>query len=186
MDAVRVIAITGLRRSGKDEIAKVLGEKWGFDNVKVAGPLKQVIMSLFNMTEDHVEGHMKDVIDERWGITPRLAMQFIGTEVMQYKIQEIMPHIGRNFWMKKLCDLIKANPNKLFAISDVRFLHEVSELKKAFPNQVCVVKVIRPSLFAGEECDTHSSELEWQHIQEDILITNDGDLDSLRAKIYQL
>lgn len=181
----RIIAITGCKRSGKDATAEFLKNK-GYENVKVAGVLKDVVKTLFQMDHSQVEGDFKEVVDERWGITPRQAMQFIGTEVMQYKIQELMPHIGRRFWINNLCKYIQQKPDKIFAISDIRFPHEVEELKKHFGNQVFVLKLIRSEHSDMYTHDDHSSEKEWLHISADATIENNGSIDELYMEIKDL
>ena len=40
-------------------------------------------MEMFGFTEDQVFGDAKDVIDPVWGVTPRLVLQVLGTELMQ-------------------------------------------------------------------------------------------------------
>ena len=86
------------------------------------------------------------------------------------------------FWVKQLCDRLSNDETttKKFAISDVRFLHEVKELREQFGNRVCVIKIVRPG---NKATDTHVSETEWLYIKEDILIENDGSLEDLYAKV---
>jgi dephospho-CoA kinase len=177
-----IIAITGLCRSGKDEIANYLAQNHRFKLCKVASALKQAIKVIFNMTDDQVEGHLKEVVDDRWGISPRQALQFIGTDIMQYKIQELLPHIGRSFWIRQLCESISYDPSMRIAISDIRFFHEVEELKKQFPNQVVVLKVIRNIALSRYKID-HPSEIEWQYIKEDILVENNDTISDLHSKV---
>ena len=166
---MHIIALTGLRRSGKDEVANYLSKNYGYTNVKFAATLKRVVKSMFDMNDDQVEGELKDAIDYRWGITPRQAMQFMGTEVMQYKIQELLPCVGRNFWAKQLCCQIKTSPYSMFAISDARFVHEIEELKSQFLN-VQVVRIIRqPAL---DQIDDHCSEKEWLEINPNYTLIN--------------
>jgi dephospho-CoA kinase len=177
----RIIAITGLKCSGKDAAADYLGKNFGYKNVKIAGNLKQIIKLMFNMTKEHVDGKLKDVVDERWGISPRSAMQFIGTDVMQYKIQEIMPNIKRNFWLQQF--LLSIEESQKYIISDVRFKHEVDEIRKKYGGDVYVLKIVRPSLVNEE---THASETEWVDIKEDGIIMNDGSLEDLYVKISRM
>lgn len=179
----RIIAIAGMKRAGKDTIADYLQQHHGYQNKKVAHTLKEVVKLAFTMNDEQVEGDLKDVVDKRWGITPRLAMQFIGTEVMQYKIQEILPDIGRLFWIKQLCEHInQLDKSVRVSISDVRFVHEVEELRRQFGNQLYVIKVTRP-MQSHNIIDEHPSEIEWKQIHEDCLIENEGDLADLHKKV---
>lgn len=173
-----------MKRAGKDAIADYIVKAHNYHNIKVASTLKDVIKIMFNMSHDQVEGDTKEVVDSRWGITPRQAMQFVGTEVMQYKIQELMPTVGRYFWIKQLCEKIKESPpTTKFAVSDIRFVHEVEELRRQFGQEVFVLKVMRP---CTDEEDMHASEQEWMHIPCDITISNNGNLIDLYNHVNDL
>ena len=177
-----IIAICGPKRAGKDTIADHLISKYNYEKIKIADPLKSVTKELFGFTEDQIgETDAKDIIDERWGITPRRALQFFGTEVMQYKIQELLPDIGRKFWINRLVEGSISNPGAKYVISDLRFLHEYEELYKKTKDNLCIIKVLRPG--KTDEKDTHVSELEYKGIKEDILLINDGDIGNLLIKL---
>lgn len=173
----KIIAICGIKRSGKDTIADHIISKYDYEKIKLADPLKFAVQKLFNFTDDQVgDSDDKDKIDPNWDITPRQVMQFFGTEVMQYKIQELLPTIGRKFWINSLIKNIK--PMKNYIISDLRFQHEYEELRK---HNVFIIKVIRPTTNISK--DNHLSEEEWQNIPENILIVNDSDINSLLIKV---
>jgi hypothetical protein len=95
----KIIAICGAKRSGKDVLADYLVKKYNYERLAFADPLKLTVKNLFNFDDDQLgigedKGtDKKDIIDERWGITPRAALQFFGTEIMQEKIQELLPNI---------------------------------------------------------------------------------------------
>jgi hypothetical protein len=135
---------------------------------------------MFGWSPKHMEDDEKDHVDEKWGISPRDAMKFIGTEMMQYKIQELLPEIGRNFWIKQLINKINVGENII--ISDLRFVHEFLMIKEHFPNAV-IVKVMKQT--AGH-LDLHSSEVEWKDIVEDVLIDNNGSMEDLRAQVDRI
>jgi hypothetical protein len=128
----RVIAICGLKRSGKDTIADYLCEEHGYEKIKIAAPLKDALKVMFGFSDEQIEGDSKDVIDIKWGITPRKVMQFFGTEVMQYQIQDLLPNVGRTFWIKSLMEQhISKFPHKKYVIPDLRFKHEYTLLNNA-------------------------------------------------------
>lgn len=133
----KIIAICGLKRTGKDTIADYLCKNYGYTKIRISNPLKQGLKVMFGFTDEQLETDMKDVVDERWGVEPRKVMQFIGTDIMQYQINEILPTIGRNFWIKSLIEEhFNRTNNKddtnhnLFVISDLRFHHEYELLSK--------------------------------------------------------
>jgi hypothetical protein len=121
----RIIAICGLKRSGKDTIADFLCQHYGYEKIKIAAPLKNGLKAMFGFTDEQIEGDDKDVVDPRWGVEPRKVMQFFGTEVMQYQVQTLLPNIGRTFWIQSLVQqYIQPHPSKLYVIPDLRFHHE--------------------------------------------------------------
>lgn len=173
----RIVAICGLKRSGKDTIANYLSEKHNFKHVKIAGPLKQVCGILFGFTQKQMEEDEKDIIDTRLGITPRVALQFFGTEMMQYKIQEILPDIGRNFWIDLLLEKLN-DEHANYVISDLRFLHEYNAIRAK--HNIFIIKVSKED---NQLNDVHCSEKEWKTIPEDVLIDNNSTILSLYKKI---
>jgi hypothetical protein len=177
---MKVIAICGYKRSGKDSIANFLVATYGYTPLKIAEGLKSMIKTMFDFTDDQLEV-TKDIIDERWGITPRRAMQFFGTEIMQQEVQKLLPDVGRSFWMRKITNtLANASDNEKFVISDMRFYHEYEALKDFYPY---IIKVTNPNV----KCvDTHCSETEFATIPHHIEVINDGTLEALYEKITHI
>lgn len=216
----RIIAICGAKRSGKDVLAEHLVRKYNYERIAFAEPLKHAIKTLFNFDDEQVGigedtgTGKKDALDERWGITPRAALQFFGTEVMQEKIQELLPDIKRNFFANTLKNYIKtrmdANEGQRFVISDLRFLHEY-EVLFSIPNirkdDIAIIRVIRPDAgFLGisnardacgscdaNPCDavaaasiSHKSEQEYINIPYDIILFNNGTIDAYIEKFDKI
>ena len=99
----KIIAICGAKRCGKDVLAEHIIKKYNYTRLSFADPLKVAVKGLFNFDDDQVGigvdtgTDKKDIIDERWGITPRAALQFFGTEMMQEKIQGLLPGFKGSF-----------------------------------------------------------------------------------------
>jgi hypothetical protein len=172
MNIPKVIAICGHKRCGKDTLATYICKKYGYENIKIASKLKDTMKLLFGFTDDQLETE-KETVDPRWGITPRKAMQFFGTEVMQFQLQKIIPNIDRSFWIKSTIEEMEKHPQKSYIISDMRFMHEHQELMKRFP--VTVIRINRYS----KTYDTHISETEYNNIPYDILLNNTSTIDHL-------
>ncbi len=177
----RIIALCGQRRSGKDTIADIFVENWGYEKIKIASKLKKIIQILFNFSDSQMEDSHKDSIDENWNISPRQAMQFFGTEIMQFKLQELLPSVGRLFFIKSLIDehINTGIDNKLI-ISDLRFVHEWNLLKKY---NCYIIKVERDN---NDISDTHISETELEKIEPDLIIKNNENIDSLKKNIFSI
>ena len=186
-----IIAICGAKRSGKDVLAKHLVATRGFKKLSFAEPLKKAVRELFNFNdiqvgidEENAVGDEKDIIDERWGISPRKALQFFGTEIMQHSINELIPNTNRGFLADILLSRISGNSCDSYVISDMRFLHEYNKLKSMTKARdacsLIVVKISRPSINIAEvKRDTHISENEYIDIPYDVEIINDGAISDL-------
>ena len=195
-----IIAICGAKRSGKDVLAKHLVATRGFKKLSFAEPLKKVVKELFNFNdiqvgidEENAVGDEKEIIDERWGISPRKALQFFGTEIMQHAINELIPNTNKGFLADILLSRISGNSCDSYVISDMRFLHEYNKLKSSVEvGKSCsliVVKISRPAVnisevagvagVAGGVRDAHISENEYIDIPYDVEIINDGAISDL-------
>lgn len=174
----KVIAITGAKRCGKDTLANYIASRYQYEKLKLADPLKACVCALFDFTAEQVEDDSKEIVDKRWSISPRQALQFFGTEVMQYKIQELLPAIDRSFVVKSM--LNKMHPDKYYIISDMRFYHEYEEIAKHNP---FIIRIDRPS---NQEFDTHSTDCEYKDIPFHMNIVNDKDIHSMKKKFDTL
>lgn len=175
----KIIALCGAKRCGKDTLANYITHKYHYRRIAFADPLKEAVNALFNFTAEQTgNGDVKDTIDEKWGITPRKALQFFGTEVLQYKMQELLPDVERKFLAYSLVSRIKHNPDDLYIISDMRFIHEYEEINKlgAF-----IIRLDRPLTAENHNLDVpvHPSEIEYRQIPFDLHINNDKDIASL-------
>jgi hypothetical protein len=187
----KIIAICGLKRSGKDTLANIISEKYTYEHVKISKKLKETCKLLFNFTDDQMEKDIKEEIDPRWGVSPRKCMQYFGTEMMQYQIQNLL-NIGKKFWINSLLNEIDGNMNdKKYVISDLRFLHEYEEIKKRNGIIICVDRILTRSSHQGVDHlmnrvsehgdvslneaieDPHISEQEYKKFDYDLIIKND-------------
>jgi dephospho-CoA kinase len=198
MPMPRIIAICGAKRSGKDVLAEHIVKQYHYERVAFANPLKQAVKALFDFDDEQVETDKKDVMDENWGITPRAALQFFGTEMMQEKIQELLPDIKRNFFANTLknyiasrCDADADGHRTSFVISDMRFLHEY-EMLFHIPNirkeDIAVIRVLRPTTtgVADAASDSHISELEYINIPYDVVLVNNSTIENYLAKFDKI
>ena len=184
-----IIAICGAKRSGKDVLAKYIVATRGFKKLSFAEPLKKAVRELFNFNdiqvgidEENAVGDEKEIIDERWGISPRKALQFFGTEIMQHTIDELIPNTNRGFLadilLSRISDAASDTCNN-YVISDLRFLHEYNKLKSSAKiRSLIIVKISRPSINIVER-DTHISEKEYIDIPYDVELVNDGAIGDL-------
>ncbi len=195
-DKLMVIAVCGARRSGKDTICDRLCSHHGFIKASFATPIKAMVREAFGFTNEQLENHAKDEVDARYGITPRRALQFLGTEVMQYQLQQLLPQMGREFWSKRLVDKYigpvrggsTPSSNKV-VISDMRFLHEYDAVREAVRERHGVLQVWHverannPMMHHDVNVDSHASETEWRAIPKFLHLSNDATIDALYQKV---
>jgi dephospho-CoA kinase len=169
----KIIAICGEKRSGKDVLANYIAHKYGYTKLAFADPLKNIVKLIFDFNDIQVgideincNGTEKDTIDERWGISPRQALQFFGTEIFQNNIQQLIPNINKDFFANSLINKIK--DNHTYVISDIRFLHEYEKLKNY---DLTIIRISRPTNFFNT--DNHLSEQEFKKLPFDFEIVND-------------
>ena len=130
------------------------------------------------MSEEQIDGDNKEVVDTNWNITPREVMQFIGTEVFQYKIQEIIPNCNREFWIKSFVNTLQTQKKGNIVVSDLRFLHEYNYMKNNIPtHEILVIRIDNIANNMYDLNDTHISETEYMKIPVDFHINNNMNCD---------
>ena len=183
----KIIAVCGYKRSGKDTIAKYLNKKYNYKHLKITYKLKECLKLLFDLRDHELETDKKDKINKKWNVTPRKLMQFIGTEIFQYKIQEILPDIDKKFWIKtfltdSLVNNLRNKKDFHIVISDIRFIHEYEELKK-LNIPISVIKVTKDNIMIDSNEELHISEREFIKIPYDKEILNNSTFDDMYKKI---
>jgi hypothetical protein len=124
---MKLIALTGRAGSGKTTIANMLCQRHGFVRQSFAGPLKSMMSTLLReagCTPGGVEHFLNGEGKERHceylqGVTPRRAMQTLGTE---WGRDLIGPGLWTDVMHRKL---LMYGPADRVVIDDVRFENEV-------------------------------------------------------------
>jgi len=177
-----LIGVCGKARSGKDEFTNILRIEYKYIQYFFAKPVKDACKVIFDLTDEQLYGDLKEVIDERWNITPREMLQTFGTEIMQYEFGNKLPafkdKIYRSFWVEKFKNWYNANKDMNIVISDVRFEHELKALREL---NAVIVKVDASKRIVST--DSHVSENELNDIEPDYIIDNNESLDDLHANV---
>lgn len=156
-------------KSGKTTAARYLAQKHGYSRHRFAGPLKLMLKVGFGLTDDHVDGHLKEEpTDLLGGATPRHAMQTMGFEWGRRLVHEDLWVIA---WMN-------TRPKGPIVCDDLRFPNEYEALRKLDGK---VIRVIRPGY---SHSGSHDSEA--HVLPHDIEILNDGSLEDFLAKLDDL
>lgn len=181
---VTLIGISGLKGHGKDTVGQLLAEALGEQAVclAIADPIKRACADWFGWPLEQLTGTdtaWKETPDPNWdGLTPRRAMQIIGTEIGR--------QLHSDVWIRETVRRAQTErqAGRCAIITDVRFDNEVLQLARCGG---VLIGVERPGFRTGYG-EAHASEQQAQRLvqEADYLITNDGTLDDLRVRVAEL
>lgn len=120
---VPCFGIMGAIGCGKDTTAQYLIDTHGFKKVSFAKKVKDIAAVSFGWDRALLEGntpesrHWRDLEDPFWKITPRSALQKIGTEMFRTQVSD-------DFWIKCAQKEIE-DSNVPVVIADCRFENEI-------------------------------------------------------------
>jgi len=169
-----IVGLVGYKGSGKSEVAKVFERIGGYERMKFAGGLKEMLRAYLRYVgvperqiEDMIEGSEKELPSHYLaGRTPRHAMQTLGTEWGRHEI-------GTNLWIDGAMSAALQHDRVVF--DDVRFWNEADAIRS---HGGVLIRVERES--AGWT-DAHPSEADIMSIECDHCILNDRGLPELAA-----
>lgn len=155
-----IVAFLGRARSGKDTCGDYLVNNYHYKKYSFADPLKRALHELFDFDSDQLYGHKKEIIDPRWNISPREAMQVVGTEIAQYTFPKVMPKLKEKvpencFFVKCFEYWREKHPHDALVITDVRFEHEITTLLSM---GATLIYIERPVNHQEKNVRNHSSE----------------------------
>lgn len=169
-----IIGISGKARSGKDTIANYLVEKYGFSRVGWAERLKKGIAVFHGWDERHIEGELKDVVDPKWGYSPRHAFVGMGTDLIRNQWDV-------DFWVKSALLPLMDKPG-YFCFADTRFPNEGEKIRELGGINIRVVRADAQKV----ESDDHESEAGLPDHLIDHVIENNSTLEHLYAKVREI
>jgi hypothetical protein len=139
----RLIAFTGPAHSGKTTAANLLCEKFGYNRISFARPLRDMLLAI-GLTEEELSGGKEEPSKLLYGTTPRRAMQSLG---------DWGRSLDENFWLGLFTRKMLHGPaGARWVCDDCRYDNEAAAIR-AFGG--VVVRVDRPGLDFRTE---HSSE----------------------------
>jgi hypothetical protein len=120
---MKLIGLSGKARSGKDAVADMCCQVYGWHKYKLADSLKAMCRNAFNLTRQQTDGELKDVVAQRYGVAPRQIMIEFG---------KMCRGFDANFWINEMVQEMLLVPQaqlRTFVIADVRFPNEVEWIK---------------------------------------------------------
>ena len=172
----KIIAISGLARSGKDSTADILIKLLNGKSTKVpmAYTLKYIVKDFFGYTGTHNN-------------SDREILQKLGTDIIRQKLNKPLFHVQHT------CDIIDVIQNEYdyIFVPDVRFENEYYGLKARFGDKVIMVKVERMDENKQDnltsEQKNHPSETGMSKFKNyDYVIKSKSGLDSLEGEIKKV
>jgi hypothetical protein len=166
-----ILGIIGYAQSGKDEIAKILVEEYGFTRVAFADKIKEL---LYEMNPNYHDTLFQQAVDNQgWeelkkDPTVRRMLQNLGVGARKL--------FGENFWVHQAMNsMALAWPN--IVVTDVRFINEADMIRA---NDGEIWRIVRPGVTAVND---HISEHELNGYEEDQLVLNEGTIEELHNLI---
>jgi len=183
-----LIAISGKANSGKNTLASMITDATNFPKeltktVALADPMKRIVKTIFPEASNEalygpselrstlIPGEYKDKNSNQ--LTHRQALIDLGAFGRQY---------NSNIWLNLLVNDAKTTNNKLYIVSDVRFINEYEYLKNA---GFIMIRVIRNNIVKIND----PSEIEQDKIPNSgfhFIIENSSSLKHLNELVYDI
>ena len=179
-----IIGIVGAARSGKGTVSETLMNTFdGFRELSFADKLKEMCMEMLGLTWEQCYGDQKEILDQRYGKTPRWLLQYMGTEVFR----SIYPEIWIWHWDNTCTQLLRTEGVEHIIVPDVRFPNEVRAIKA---RGGYIWKTVREGHHgASGGIEGHASENSLTHLQDSeidlVLTAPDGELDITRQRVRE-
>jgi hypothetical protein len=170
MNTPPLVVLNGLPHSGKGVVADFLINKHGFTRHKLAKPIKDMLRALPGITEEHIEGNLKELPTPLLnGKSPRWAMQTLGKQW-----RETMESDDPNA-PDFLCVLWgNGRPPGPVVVDDLRYPQEVTFFKKLGAK---ILRIERPDVSAPDT----GHEAEKQQLRVDGVLQNTGTIEDLEV-----
>lgn len=162
-----IIGLTGYAQSGKDTVASILVEQYGFTRVAFADKIREF---LYETGPDYLRYLVDEVGWEKAKQNKTVREMLQNTGVGARKV------FGDNFWVHQaMGSIASAYPN--IVVTDVRFLNEANTLRE---NGGQIWRITRLGVSA---VNSHISESQLDNYNVDQTFLNNGTVEDLSASI---
>lgn len=163
---MKLIALTGLPRAGKDAFADRLVSGHGYTRLQFSAPLKEAAAILLGRPVSQMrgeDGFDREAILPEWGFSTREFLQKFGTECLRNVIRQ-------DFWVLRMMRSIQQAYPLPVVITDCRFENEAALVRDAGGT---IIEIRRPGI-------TRSAHTSDNGVEADNILMNDGTLEDLR------
>lgn len=174
----KLIGLTGKAGAGKDTAANWLTtyRARDFRKIALADPLRAATTAIFGWDDSFYQHPKKNEVDEAFGVSPRKALQTLGTEWGR--------KLNEDLWLliadAKAQPLLASGFNVL--ITDVRFENEAEYIRK---NGGTIWHIDRDVHLVGTEA-AHASEAGVKFVKGDVRINNNEVMGYLTDRLEKL
>ena len=161
---MNILGVMGPAGSGKDTLADYICQsmKYRFHRVSLADPLKEFCSAIFGWDRHTLWGpsEERNKVDPDWGVSPRVALQTLGTEWGRKLHEDLWIKYG----LTKALDRLRFWPGVV--IPDCRFANEFKAIQQVGGR---VVRLKRAGADGSVGIVGHASEREQQTIPDSAL-----------------
>lgn len=172
------ICLAGVSGAGKDTVGGILSRQLGFERIAIADPMKHLMMTTFQLTEDQLWGDSRNVVDQRLGRAPRELYQRFGQTCV-----EMDPEVWLRPFRQRVEALLAAG-NRVVCTD----LRTSGEWKTARELGATLWLVTRAGAGAPGTMADHATEREASSVDPtsfDTVIVNDGSIEALQSRVLQ-
>lgn len=168
-----IVAFTGPAGSGKSTATRYLVDEYGYELVKFAGPLKDMLRAI-GLVEEQIEGEYKETPTVYLcGKTPRHAMQTLGAAWGR-------DCIGKDFWVgiwaSRVATVLKQGGRVV--VDDCRYTNEAQAIRKLGGDIFAIAG--RGGIAGGHESERGIE------CEADAVLANTGTVADLHAKVEEV
>lgn len=191
----RIIAVSGWKGSGKDTLASHLVSAHGYEQLSFANALKDSVAKQYNI-------HRSMMDDPLLKDEPLLHLPVIPSDPFTQKMHVLLADfissgywtpralcvlegsikraVYANYWVSRVVEVIKQNPDKKYVISDLRYQSEADTLRMLIPeDELLVMRIHRYQ----DMYVTDPSERDLDNYKFDLQIANLGSIDDFKKNI---
>lgn len=177
-----IIGICGKARSGKDTSAAFLKNLFNFKHDSFAAPIRAFVEAQTGISLQD-QNNLNNEFIESLFMTLRSFKQTLGTDLIRNNINE-------DFFIKGLVE--RNNKTEKLVVSDIRFKNELQAITDMInQNHGCTILIRRyeADMYSSAKEANHQSEndIDYNDLSQfDYVIDNDGTIDNLLTKIYNI
>jgi len=176
---VKIVALSGLPRSGKDTMADELVRNYGYTKFSFAEPIYKMLNTLPFLEHIHsqMSGEEKETPKAFYGKSPRDMLRTLGTEWARN-------HVSPDVWiwilqykLEKKYDILRQGN---YVITDLRFPNEAVWVRKMGGQ---IVRILRGHSLQASD---HVSDAGFPMLISDATIGNDGTLEEFLRRAAEV